>query len=98
MPASSSSSASCQRLACRLPGALRVGQLVEQQQLRLAGEGGVEVELVEGDAAVLDLARRQALQPFGQGRGLRPAVGLHPADHDVHALGCFRARAASSMA
>ena len=72
-----------------------VGELVEQEEGGLAGEGGVEVELAEAHAPVLDLPRREPLQPLDQGGGLRPPVRLHPADDDVDALGRLRARRVS---
>ena len=48
IPASSSSSTSCQRLAFREPGHVGVGQLVDQRHLRVAGEHRVHVHLGEG--------------------------------------------------
>jgi hypothetical protein len=60
-----------------------VGELVEQEKLRLAGQRGVEVELGNGDAAVQDLLARQDLEAVEQRGGLPAAVGLDQADDDV---------------
>ena len=75
-------------------GRVGVGQLVQQEQARLPRERGVEVELLELHPAVLDLPRRQPLEPFGKGGGLGAAVGLDPPDHDVDA---FRAPGARGL-
>jgi hypothetical protein len=52
----------------------------------LAGERGVEIELLEAHAAVVDHAAGQHLEPLEQLLGLRPAVGFHHADHHVEPL------------
>ena len=69
--------------------ALGVGmrQLVQQDQLWPPNERRVDIELAQQRAAVLDLARRQALQAVEQRLGLGAAVRLNPADHHVDALG-----------
>ena len=64
---------------------VRVGQLVDEEQARPPGEGGVEVELLEGDAAVGDGPARQDRKPLEEGGGLRPAVGLDDAHEHVAA-------------
>ena len=58
MPASSSSSTSCQRLGWREPGDVGVRQLVDQDQRRLARQRRVEVEL----RAACGRGRRTSLQ------------------------------------
>ncbi|HVV82621.1 MAG TPA: hypothetical protein VHE35_06055 [Kofleriaceae bacterium] len=68
-------------------GRVGVGQLVDEDQRRLAGERRLEVELVELDAAVGERAARQHLEPLEQGLRLAAAVGLDDADHDVDAVG-----------
>ena len=83
MPASSSSSTSCQRLALRRAGDVGVGQLVDQGHLGSAGQDGVQVHLGERRPAVLDHAAGHHLQALDQRRGVLPAVGLHEADHHV---------------
>ena len=60
-----------------------MGQLVDEDERRAAREGGVEIELAEHRAAVLDRARRQPLEPREERLRLGPAVGLDPADHHV---------------
>ncbi len=71
--------------ALGVAGARRVGvgQLVEQQHLRAAGERGVEVELRERHAAILERAQRQDLEALEQARGLGASMGLDHADHRV---------------
>jgi hypothetical protein len=70
-----------------------VRQLVHQDQRRPAGQGGVEVELLQGGAAILDLPPRQERHHAAQGGhaeqglGFYPAVGLDKADQKVDALG-----------
>ena len=63
-----------------------VSQLIDQRQLRPAGEHGVEIELVEILAAIGDGLARQNLeaghQPFGLGAPMR----LDQADNDIDAL------------
>ena len=72
-------------------GDVGVGQLVDQQQGRVAGERRVEVELLERRAPVLELpAGQDCSSPSSRRAGLRPAVGLHDADHDVEAVRALR--------
>jgi hypothetical protein len=59
-PAGPRRPASAWRAASR---GVRVGQLVDQQELRCARERGVHVELAQRDAAILDLPRRDLHQP-----------------------------------
>ena len=84
--------------ALRVARAGRVGvrELVDDDQAGLARERGVEVELLELDAAVGKAAARQDLQAVEQGRGLLAAVGLDEPDDDVDAFGSSaRARRAA---
>ncbi len=60
-----------------------MGQLVDEQHARPSGEGGVEVELLEGDAAVGDGPSGQDGKPGEEGGGLRPSVGLDDAHEHV---------------
>ncbi len=85
MPASSSSSTSCQRFSLRRAGHVGVRQLVHQRDLRPAGEHRVEVHLLEGGAAVAQPGPRDHLQAVDQCGGVRAAVGLDEADHHVGA-------------
>ncbi len=78
-------------------GGVGVGQLVDQEHRRLAGEGGVEVELAQRDAAVLDAARRQDLQPSSSASvSVRPWVSTTPTTTSTPRR--CSSRAASSMA
>ena len=64
-------------------GRVGVGQLVDEDQRRLAGQRAVEVELLQRGAAVLDGTARKDLEPAQQRLGLGPAVQLDVADHEV---------------
>ena len=66
-------------------GGVRVGQLVDQNQGRATGEGGVEIELAQAGAAVLDGPRRQSFEAREECLRLRPAVRLDPTNHHVDA-------------
>ena len=97
MPASSSSSTSCQRLAWREPGALVWASSSTSRRPGLPGQRGVEIELLRVGAVVLDRLPGVDLQPLDQPRGLRAAVGLDEADESTSSpSGAWRA--ASSMA
>ena len=98
MPASSSSSTSCQRLGWREPGDVGVRELVDQQQRRLARERGVEVELRQRAVAVRHLLQRQALEAGEQRLGLGAAVRLDDADHARRCRRLARAARAASIA
>ena len=68
-------------------GSVGVGKLVDQHDLRAAGEDGVEVHLLEALAPVLDLPARDDLEAFEQCLGLLPAMRLdHPGDDIVAVL------------
>ena len=62
---------------------VRVRELVDERDLRLAGEDRVDVHLLERRAAVLDRSPRDDLEVADLLGGLRPAVGLDEADDDV---------------
>ena len=66
-------------------GGVGVGELVDQDEVGLAPERGVEVELREPGAAVIDRLARKHLQPFEQRGGLRASMGLDHPDHYVDA-------------
>ena len=64
-------------------GRVGVRELVDQDEIGIAGQGGVQVELLELGAAVLHRAARQGLETFEQAAGLGAAVGLDHAHHHV---------------
>ena len=80
-------------IALGMAAAGRVGvrELVDQHDLRPAGEDGVEVHLLERLALVLDAPARNDLEAFEQRLGLLAAVGLDDADDDVVAVLLARA-------
>ncbi len=75
-------------IALRMPAAGRVGmgEFVDQGDLRPPRLDRVDVHLVEGLAAILDVSARDDFEPFEQGFGLLAAVGLDHPDHDVIAV------------
>ena len=83
----------------RMAAAFDVGmrELVDQNDLRPAGDDGVEIHLLEPLALVLHAPARNDLEAFEQRLGLLAAVGLDDADDDVVAvLSCGRGPAAAS--
>ena len=97
MPAASSSSTSCQRLAWREPGRVGVGQLVDQQQRGLPHEAASRSNSSSTRPRYSSGGGGRRLEPPSRRRGLGAAVGLDHADHDSRpAARC--ARAASSIA
>ena len=85
MPAARMSSTSCQRLACREPGALVCASSSIDHHGGAAGQHGVHVELGQLDPAVGQLAPGQHLEALEQRGGPGPAVRLDQPDHDVGA-------------
>ena len=85
IPASSSASMSCQRFSWRDPGHVGVGQLVDERDVRAPGQQGVEVHLLERDAAVLDRARGTTSRPSTMLRRVLAPVRLDQADNDIGA-------------
>ena len=67
----------------RAAGSVRVGQLVDQGDRRVAGDHRVGVHLLDDDVAVGDAATRDDLQALDEGRRVGPAVGLDEADDHV---------------
>jgi hypothetical protein len=65
------------------PGRVGVRELVDQAQLRSAVEDAREVHLYEIQIAIRRVARGDARQPVRLRLGLRTAVRLQVADHDV---------------
>jgi len=74
-----------------------VRQFIHQDEGGVTGQGSVQIEFREDRTAILDRASGEDLERFEKGLGLSPPVGVHPADHHVHALGATGV-AASSMA
>ena len=67
-------------------GRVGVGEFVDEDEFRVAGEDGVEIHLLEHPALVVDLAPRDHLEAAHQRLRLGAAVGLDDADHDVDAV------------
>ena len=64
-------------------GRVRVRELVDEEDAGTPRERGVEVELLERHAAVVDLAPRKELEADRERGGVVAAVGLDDADDDV---------------
>ena len=73
-------------LAVLAAGNVGVGQLVHHHGVGMAGQDGVHVHLFQVDAAVGNHALGHDLQVADAGLGLLAPVGLHQADHHIHAL------------
>ena len=65
---------------------IAVGELVDDDELGLARQRPVEIEFLDGAAAILDLAPRQDFEPFDERAGLRAAMRFDEADDDVDAF------------
>ena len=85
IPAASSSSHVL--AALRVPGAgdVRMGELVDEHDLRRPREDRIDVHLLERRALVLDHLPRDDLEVADLLRGARTAVRLDEADDDVRA-------------
>ena len=69
-----------------------VRELVDDDERGLARERGVEVELLQLDAAIGEAPARQDFEPFDERGGLLATVRLDQADHHVDAFGLLLAR------
>ena len=69
-----------------------VGEFVDQNDLRPAGQDGVDIHLVEPLPAMFDAPARDDFEALEQGLGLLPAMGLDHADDDVVAIALAGAR------
>ncbi len=71
--------------ALQMPRALhvRMREFVDQNQLRLARERGVEIELAELAAAIVDMRERQHVEPVEQRGGFAAAMRFGDADQYV---------------
>ena len=69
------------RQALEVPGSgrVRMRELIDEDQLRLAPQCSVEVELFERDLPVLDLAPREQLEPHEE----RARIRGHPCPSTV---------------
>ena len=66
-------------------GRVGVGELVDQRDLRMARDQGVEVHFLDDLVLVLDPLARQYFEALQQRLGLGAPVGLDHADHDIGA-------------
>ena len=76
----------------RMPAARRVGmgQIVDEDDLRPAGQDRVEIHLLKPPALVIDRAAGNDLDAVEQGLGIPPPPRLDDADDDVHAVAAPR--------
>ena len=86
MPASSTSSMSCQRFSFRIPGAFVCASSSISASSGARADHGVDVHLLELERPVLRAQPRHDLEPLGERRRLGAVVRLEVADHDVLAL------------
>ena len=86
MPASRISSDVLIALVVTAAGDIRVRELVDQAQLRLARKDRVEIHFFQDHAPVFDLAARHDLQVAELRLGLRASVRLDESDDDVDAI------------
>ena len=91
MPASSSSTTSCQRLAWREPGALVCASSSTRISAGRRASAASRSNSASVRAAVLDRPARQDLEAAQQRLGLGAPVRLDAADDDVDALGALLA-------
>ena len=99
IPASSSSSTSCQRFGVARAGRVRVRELVDEDEPRLARERAVEIELARASIPRCSHLRRGSIsRPMTSAPGVVAPVRLDDADDDVALRDPARVRAASSIA
>ena len=67
-------------------GRVGVGEFVDQDEVRPAGEDGVEVHLLELMPGMADLLARHDLETFKERLRFRAPVGLDNADYDILAV------------
>ena len=67
-------------------GRVGMGKLVDQHDLRMAGDDGVEVHLLEPLAPVFEPLAGNDLEPFEQSLRLLAPVGFDDADDDIVAV------------
>ncbi len=83
-------------LRVREPRRVRVRELVDEEQLRAALQRGLEVEVAQRPAAVLDLDREQARQrggpPSSASVSARPCVSTYPTTTSTSSRRCARPR------
>ncbi len=72
-------------------GMIAVRQFVDQYDLRMAGERGIEIEFGQDQAAMLEVLRRQHLESLQQRFGFRAAVQLDITDDDIGPIGILLA-------
>jgi hypothetical protein len=79
-------------IALRMPAALGigVGEFVDQHQIRLAGEDGIDIHLLQPPALVVDGHPRHDLEAGQHRLRFLAPVGLDHADHDIDAVGDLR--------
>ncbi len=62
---------------------LRMGKLIDQNNLRLSRQNAIDVHLLKVNALIIDLPARNLFQLRSQLRGAWPAMRLDDADHDI---------------
>src|SRR5262249_56187533 len=73
-------------------GHVGVGELVDQDDLRMPGDDGVEIHLLERLSPVFEPLAGHDLEPVEQGLRFRAPVGFDDADDDIVAVELAGAR------
>ena len=60
-------------------------QLIDQSELRMAGEQRIEIEVIERLTAVIEVLARENFKPGQQSLGLGTAMGFDQSDDDIDA-------------
>src|SRR5262249_49756721 len=65
---------------------VRVCQLIDEHDLRMALDDRIGIHLFDHDPAIFDLPPRHELQTLDELRRLGAAMGFNKADHDIDAI------------
>ena len=79
-------------LAVPAPSGVGVGQLIHQDQVRPAYQGGIQIKLPQRDSLIFHVPGSQEFQPVKKGHGIRPVVGFNIPCHHIPARFFFLAR------
>ena len=69
-----------------------MGQLIHQDQVRPAYQGGIQIKLPQRDSLIFHGPGSQEFQPVKKGHGIRPVMGFNIPGHHIPARFLFLAR------